>query len=86
MRYESRARLWKEEFGNIERVGPLAKSHLLQVVANDEEAFAGQNLLLHGHRVLQQLHDEGQQSATAKKQKKRGNIANERERERFRLD
>lgn len=44
-----------------------AKPHLLQGVTDDKEAFAGQDLLLHGHRVLQELHDEGQQSAAAKK-------------------
>lgn len=64
------------------------KPHLLQGVADDEEAFAGQDLLLHGHRVLQELHDEGQQSAAGKKG---GVVTNEREergeeRKRFRLD
>lgn len=63
-----------------------AKPHLLQGVTDDKETFAGQDLLLHGHRVLQELHDEGQQSAAAKKNKQKktgGTVANERqERER----
>lgn len=53
-------------------LGDINESHLLQGVADNEEAFAGQNLLLHGHRVLQQLHDEGQQSAAARKKEKKG--------------
>lgn len=40
--------------------------HLLQSVANDEKPFAGQDLLLHSHRVLQELHHKREQSAANK--------------------
>lgn len=40
--------------------------YLLKQVTNHQEALPSQHLLLHHHRALQQLHQEGQESGTVK--------------------